>query len=162
MKRLFLMVLLFVAFGAVFAQDDVAQDDIGLMATTNSGLPEGYTEATWLNATADSQVSAAEDDMYEVTLELTGLVPEGLYTVWAVTERLVGMNVEPAGGLPGNEFSADADGNATHTMAVPADNGYDRLVVAYHADDMTHGDNPGAMGEVTFSHVAGPFPNPSM
>lgn len=157
MKNLFLVVLLFIASGAV-----LAQEHMGLMATADSGLPEGYTEETWLDATADSQVSATDDGRYEVALELTGLVPEGLYTVWAVTERLVGMNVEPAGGLPDNEFTADAEGNATHTITVPADNSYDMLVVAYHADDMTHGDNPGAMGEVTFSHVAGPFPSPSM
>lgn len=154
MKRVFLMVLL-VSMMGLFA---VAQE-MGLMATADSGLPEGYTEATWLAATVSSQVSAVADGTYDVTLELGGLVPEGLYTVWAVTERLVGMRVEAAGGLPGNEFSADAEGNATHTISVPADNGYDMLVVAYHADNMTHGDNPGAMGEVTFSHVAGPFPH---
>jgi hypothetical protein len=67
----------------------------------------------------------------------------------------------PGGGVPDNEFRADSDGNAETTFRVPAANDYQRMVIAYHADDQTHGDEPGEMGEITFEHLSGAWPGPA-
>ncbi|NBD33898.1 MAG: hypothetical protein GVY17_13275 [Cyanobacteria bacterium] len=48
-------------------------------------------------------------------------------------------------------------GNATTTITVPANNSYDMIGLAYHADNQTHGNKPGKMGKVTFNHFMGPF-----
>ncbi|ESR24630.1 hypothetical protein [Lutibaculum baratangense] len=105
--------------------------------------------------------AAASSDQHEVTLEATGLVPGGLYTIWWVNSGTFGMDMGPAGGTPANEFRAGDDGGAETTITVPADNDYQMFVVAYHADDRTHGDMPGEMGEVTFEQLMGPWPGPA-
>lgn len=64
----------------------------------------------------------------------------------------------PGGGVSNNDFRADRDGKAEVTIRIPADSGYQRMVVVYHADDATHGEDPGAMGEITFEHLTGPWP----
>jgi hypothetical protein len=150
-------------------QDAIAQNLIAqnqqtsgmLMATADDGTPEDLTEDEWLAATGEVSVSTVEADSYTVTLEASNLVPDGLYTFWWVNKQFIGMDMGPAGGTPGNEFRADSEGNATATITVPADNNYQMLVAAYHADDQTHGEMPGEMGEVTFGHLMGDFPKPN-
>ena len=88
----------------------------------------------------------------------SGRGPEGLYTFWWVNERLAGMDMGRGGGVPGNEFVADAEGEATHNIRVPADNDYQTMVVAYRACDQTHGESPGEMGSETFQHLMGAWP----
>ena len=146
--------------GLVFAQDTGG----ALSVTTDSGTPEGYTEAQWQEASGAATITSQSAEAYTVQLEANGLVPDGLYTTWyvipGVAGTAAGQEVGPAGSLP-NEFRADAQGNATFEFSVPTDNDYRDLVVAYHADDMTHGDAPGAMGEVTFAQLMMGFPGPS-
>jgi hypothetical protein len=134
------------------------QDGSMLMATASDGTPQGMTEEDWMTAQGKVSVSEVNPDSYTVTLEASNLVPNGLYTLWWVNQKLVGMDMGPAGGLPDNEFRADSEGNATTTITVPADNDYQMLVAAYHADDQTHGEMPGKMGEITFGHLMGDFP----
>jgi hypothetical protein len=146
------------------AQNLIAQnqDNSGmLMAAADDGTPTGLTEQEWLAAKGEVSVLEVNSDSYTVTLEASNLVPNGLYTLWWVNKQLVGMNMGPAGGTPNNEFRADSEGNATATITVPADNNYQMLAVAYHADDQTHGEMPGEMGKVTFGHLMGDFPKPN-
>lgn len=135
-----------------------------LSAVADSGVPEAFTEDRWQQASGAATIIAQSAEQYTVRLEAKGLVPDGLYTTWyvipGVAGSAVGQEVGPAGALP-NEFRADADGNAMFELAVPVDNGYRDLIVAYHADDMTHGEMPGEMGAVTFSHLMADFPAPS-
>lgn len=131
---------------------------INLMPTADDGVPEGYTEEEWLGVSGSMYAEVVDDENYTVTVEASGLVPDGLYTLWWMSEGLVGMSMGPAGGVPDNEFRADADGNATVTITVSQDNEYDMIALAYHADDETHGEEPGALGDVTFGHLMGPFP----
>ena len=126
-----------------------------LSAFANDGIPEGLTEQEWLAATGAISISEMDSDNYTVTVEANNLVPDGLYTLWWVNKKLVGMDMGPAGGSPNNEFRADSDGNATTAISVPTNNNYQTLVVAYHADARTHGEMPGEMGQVTFGHLKG-------
>lgn len=132
-----------------------------LSAFANDGIPEGLTEQEWLAATGAISVSEMDSENYTVTVEASNLVPDGLYTLWWVNKKLVGMDMGPAGGSPNNEFRADSDGNATTAISVPANNNYQTLVVAYHADGRTHGEMPGEMGQVTFGHLKGNFARPN-
>lgn len=132
-----------------------------LMANANDGTPKGFTKEKWLTAKGEVSVSPVDANNYTVTLKASNLVPNGLYTFWWVNKKLVGMDMGPAGGTPGNEFRADSKGNATTTITVPANNDYQMLVAAYHADNKTHGEMPGEMGKVTFGHLMGDFPKPN-
>ncbi len=162
------VILIMVTLSLGFAQDTGGTSDMAasaeLSATTDSGTPEAYTEERWQEASGTASVASQSEGEYTVRLEASGLVPDGLYTTWYVIPGIAGTSagqeVGPAGGVP-NEFRADAQGNATFEFAVPAENDYRDLVVAYHADDMTHGEMPGAMGEVTFAHLMTAFPTPS-
>lgn len=138
----------------------IAQNQNGsmLMAAANDGTPQGITEEEWMKAQGKVSVSEVNPDSYTVTLEASNLVPDGLYTLWWVNKKVVGMSMGPAGGLPDNEFRADSEGNAITTITVPANNNYQMLIAAYHADDQTHGEMPGEMGKVTFGHLMGNFP----
>lgn len=146
---------------ASFAQtaaDEMKQ--VELIAADKSGLPEGIAEDQWMQASGEARVLSTENGEASIEVEASGLVPEGLYTIWWVTPQIIGMGMGPAGGTPANEFTADAQGNATTTFGVPAENTYGMMVVAYHADNQTHGDMPGEMGEVTFEQLMGAWPGP--
>lgn len=132
-----------------------------LMASDRSGVPDGFTSEQWQAARGEAEVVTQEDGQDVIEFEASDLVPEGLYTIWWVNEGTFGMDMGPGGGLPDNEFTADAEGNATTTIRVPSDNDYQMMVVAYHADDQTHGESPGEMGAVTFEHLTGPWPGPA-
>jgi hypothetical protein len=144
----------------ITSQIFIAQNQNGsmLMAAANDGTPQGMTEEEWMKAEGKVSVSEVNRDSYTVTLEASNLVPNGLYTLWWVNQKLVGMGMGPAGGLPDNEFRADSEGNATTIITVPTNNDYQMLVAAYHADDQTHGEMPGKMGKITFGHLMGDFP----
>lgn len=129
-----------------------------LMATADDGTPRGLTKEKWLTAKGEISVLPVNANNYQVTLKASNLVPNGLYTFWWVNKKLVGMDMGPAGGISSNEFKADSRGNATATITVPANNNYQILAVAYHADNKTHGQMPGEMGKVTFTHLMGNFP----
>jgi len=132
-----------------------------LKTSTKFGTPEGFSEREWKSATANVTITDANADTYTVQIEASGLVPNGLYTVWWVKDQLVGKAMGPAGGVENNAFRADSEGNATKTVTVPANNDYDMMGLAYHADDQTHGDKPGKMGENAFRHLMGKFVKPS-
>jgi hypothetical protein len=138
-----------------------------LTAAAMDGTPEDADEAAWLEAAGYAYAAAPSEDMAdqtEVTVLLTGLVSEGLYTFWWVNnmEDMDNMSMGPAGGVEANSFSADENGTAAVKIAVAADNDYQTLVVAFHADGETHGEMPGEMGVQTFSHLMGAFPHLTM
>jgi hypothetical protein len=131
---------------------------VTLMAATEHGLPEGFAEEEWLAARGVAFLSGSNTGEDTITVAASGLVPNGIYTLWWVIEEPE-MEVGPAGGLPANTFTADREGNAKAIITAPADHGYQTLLVAYHADYRTYADEPGQMGEVTFSQLMGPFPS---
>jgi hypothetical protein len=139
----------------------IAAASTQLQAKLPDGTPQGFTEQQWKNAQANVTVTDVSDDTYTVKVEASGLVPNGLYTLWYINDQLVGKEMGPAGGVPDNEFRADDEGNATTSITVPANSDYDMMGIAYHADNQTHGDKPGKMGKVTFTHLMGQFVKPS-
>jgi len=138
-----------------------SQSSISLKATASKGTPDGYTEQEWKQAKAKVTITDVSSDTYTIQVEASGLVPDGLYTLWWVKDQIIGKDMGPAGGTPDNEFRADSNGNATTTITVPADHDYGMMGVAYHADDQTHGQKPGKMGETAFRHLMGKFIKPS-
>ena len=116
-----------------------------LTASAEGGLPEGHFEDTLL-AAEGTATPVSEGAPHVVMLEATGLVAAGLYTVWWDNPGIMGMSMGPGGGVPGNEFRADANGNAETILRVPADNDCELMVIAYPADDRIHCTEPGAMG----------------
>lgn len=152
------------AVGVGMMATSLAAEDLPhseLMAADRSGVPADYTHEQWMAAQGKATVVEREADQDVIEFEGSNLVPEGLYTFWWVNPRVIGMDMGPGGGVPENEFTADAEGNATTTIRVPSDNDYEMMVVAYHADDQTHGESPGKMGDVTFEHLMGPWPGPA-
>jgi quercetin dioxygenase-like cupin family protein len=133
------------------------ESTVSLMPAAEHGIPEGFGEDEWLAARGAAFVTASDAGEDSIMVAASGLVPGGIYTMWWVIEEPE-MEVGPAGGLPANTFTADQNGNAMTTITVDADHDYQTLLVAYHADYRTYGDEPGQMGEVTFSQLMGPFP----
>jgi hypothetical protein len=148
------------ALGLGAAAATAAEFETRLAPTDASGVPAPHSAEAWLGAEGIAR-TVTDGEEHAVTLEAMGLVPEGLYTFWWVTPGLLRTAMGPGGGVPGNDFRADADGEAEVTIRVPADNDYAMMVVAYHADDALHGESPGEMGEVTFQHLEGPWPGPA-
>jgi DUF971 family protein len=132
-----------------------------LNPTAGSGTPQGFTQQEWMNAAANVTVTDVSADTYTVKIEANDLVPNGLYTVWWIEDQLIGKAMGPAGGVPDNEVRADNNGNVSTTITVPANNEYDMMGMAYHADNQTHGQKPGKMGETTFRHLMGKFVKPN-
>ncbi len=136
----------------------IAQAGGSLMANANDGTPRGINKDQWLKAKAQVSSTAPNAGNYKVTVNASGLVPNGLYTLWWVNKKAIGMDMGPAGAVPSNEFKANAKGNGSVTITVPANNNYQMLAVAFHADKKTHGQMPGKMGDVTFTQLMGNFP----
>ncbi|QUS60160.1 hypothetical protein IQE94_15165 [Synechocystis sp. PCC 7339] len=136
----------------------IAQASVSLTVNANDGTPQGINKDQWLKAKAQVSSTASSGGNYRVTVNASGLVPNGLYTLWWVNKKPIGMDVGPAGAVPSNEFKADANGNGSVTITVPTNNNYQMLAVAFHADKKTHGQMPGKTGEVTFTQLMGNFP----
>lgn len=129
-----------------------------LMAGDSDGTPTGFTKEQWMTAQGTVSLSPVKNKNYKLTLKAQGLVPNGIYTLWWVNKKVIGMDLGPVGGAANNKFKANGQGNGTATITVPANNNYQMLVVAYHADNKTYGNMPGEMGKITFTHLAGDFP----
>ncbi len=131
-----------------------------LLSTTENGVPKGVDKAAWNKAFGIATMSMGNDGKDTIMVELAGLVPNGLYTLWWVNMKPT-MSMGPANTPPANELKADTKGNASTTFTVPSKNDYQTLFVAFHADGKTHGNEPGKSGVETFSHLMGAFPGPA-
>lgn len=124
------------------------------------GAALGFTLGQWLAATASGNYTV-NGDSAELRLSAQKLVPNGVYTVWC--SRITfppnfGAMHMPCGAPDGSQahLNVDAQGNAMYsvTMApLPASTKETATVIAlaYHSDDKTYGDKPGAFGQS--SHV---------
>ncbi len=131
-----------------------------LNVTTEDGVPKGVEAKAWDKAFGIAEMSMGNDGNDTIMVEVSGLVPNGLYTLWWVNMK-PSMTMGPAAKVPDNQFKTDAHGNASVTFKVPSKNDYQTLFVAFHADGKTHGEDPGKMGVETFSQLMGAFPGPA-
>jgi hypothetical protein len=157
--------LMILGFSAVIPHGVHAQSAMGhrttvLNVTTEDGVPKAVDAKTWDKAFGIAEMSMGSDGSDTIVVEASGLVPDGLYTLWWVNMK-PSMTMGPAVKPPDNEFKADTKGNASISFKVPSKNDYQTLFIAYHADDRTHGADPGKSGVETFSQLMGAFPGPA-
>ncbi len=118
------------------------------------GVPlDGFTLATWLNATGSVTIVAPEPGSPRVTVELDGLRPNGVYSLFEnhFDQNPVGFTPLD-GAATGNTFTADSRGHAKLTVSAPQMLTHDNAVlVVYHSDGMAHGMERGQIG-VTAHH----------
>lgn len=123
------------------------------------GEPLGLTLGQWLRHRGTG-VYTSEESTGKLKLEFSGLVPNGVYTMWHAfialppTTPFSGTLDLPLGARDGSEsvFRADADGNAVfeHTFTPPLEMSdvwtTAMLAINYHSDGKTYGGLPGAFG----------------
>jgi hypothetical protein len=123
------------------------------------GKALGVTLGEWLKARGTGKYSYA-NGVGHLDLEFTGLVPNGVYTLWHAfialppTTPFSGTLDLPLGARDGTEsvFRADAEGNArfVHTFrpGLQMSDVWTKsmLAVAYHSDGSTYGGVPGEFG----------------
>lgn len=128
----------------------------------DAGAPLDFTLGDWLSASGEASLTC-DGEKGQLNASFSGLVPGGLYTMW---NFFAGQNLEkfhtydlPLGAPDGSQsaFRADDKGNAIYEATFePCLQGTSPqlmagLAIAYHSDDMTHGYEPGPMGNK--SHV---------
>ncbi|MBI2009776.1 MAG: hypothetical protein HYS86_01220 [Candidatus Chisholmbacteria bacterium] len=122
------------------------------------GASLGMTLGEWLAAagTGSYQVS---DSKATLSLNMTKLVPSGVYTVWCSRIKLPPEPLvvdTPCGAIDGaeNVFSAGRDGSANFNLTMTplpesTQSTVNVVAVAYHSDGKTYGPNPGPFGQKT-------------
>jgi hypothetical protein len=130
----------------------------GLNTMARNGVPAGWTEATWLSADGEMTVGASEEGKFEVVLELTGLVPEGTYAVWGASRRALNVRISPLVDDTPSQFTATAEGTATHTLSIPTDHNHSLLVISYHPEGISADNEP---GDNAFGQFIAEFPEPA-
>lgn len=123
------------------------------------GQPLGMTLGEWLRHAGTCKYRY-EEGVGHLELELTGLVPNGVYTIWHAfialppTEPFSGTLDLPLGARDGSEsvFTADAKGNASFvhsfTPGLEMSDVWTTSMVAinYHSDGKTYQAYPGEFG----------------
>ena len=128
------------------------------------GKPLGITLGQWLKHQGTGNYSCT-DGKGTLELTFTGLVPNGVYTMWHFfmaippPEPFTGTLDLPLGARDGSEsvFIADENGNArfVHDFMPCLEMSdvwtYGGLAINYHSDGKTYGGHPGTFG--TVSHI---------
>jgi len=138
--------------------------DPGTGGPFRKGRPLGQTVGQWFGA--DGTVTyRCEDGTGTMDVELTGLVPDGVYTMWHFfmamppTRPFIGTYDLPVGDRDGSQsvFRADGRGDARFQrifrpcLQLSAEHLAAGLAVAWHSDGKTWGVEPGPFG--TRTHV---------
>jgi hypothetical protein len=127
-----------------------------------AGSPLDFTLGEWLSASGTATLTCNNGNG-SLRAEFQNLVPDGLYTMWNffAGQQLAKFHTYdlPVGAPDGSEaaFKADEKGHAIYEVSfAPCLQGTTPqlmagLAIAYHSDGMTHGYEPGPMGNK--SHV---------
>ena len=134
----------------------LGEDPLG---PVDKGEELGFTLGDWLPGKATGNYELTEDGA-TLSIDATGLVPNGVYTVWC--SRMVlppepSVVDTPCGAADGSDNVVNADdlGDLTYsiTMDEPlADSTNEEASVfalAYHSDGETYAEDPGEFGKVT-------------
>ena len=128
------------------------------------GESMGMTLGQWLKSTGRGTYTY-RDGEGRLDLRFSGLVPNGVYTMWNVfapvtpPKPFTGMLDLPLGASDGSEsmFRADAEGKAVFTHSFKPGLQFsdvwtnNLLGICYHRDGKIHGGSPGPFG--LYSHV---------
>ena len=123
------------------------------------GAPQGLTLGQWLRH-AGTGTYRCQDGVGTLQTSFSGLVPEGVYTMWHAfialppTEPFSGTLDLPLGARDGSEsaFTADAEGKAAFVHSFrPCLEMSDvwttsMLAINWHSDETTYGGSPGDFG----------------
>ncbi len=120
---------------------------------TAEGKPLNITLGRWLGAGGTSGVEAVGEHADRVTASFTGLLPGGVYSLFAVTFQPSGNTFAPLDGTGiSTNFVALSTGTARATVLTPARLTHaNAILLVYHSDGWTHGASRGAPG-VTAHH----------
>ena len=112
------------------------------------GHPLHMTLGQWLGAKGIVSLTPQSDGREHVSIELTGLVPNGVYSVFEVHFDQSPVGFTPLdGSAKRNTFRADGSGHASLQLDAPAVMTHDNAVlVVYHADGRSWGMQRGAIG----------------
>jgi hypothetical protein len=130
----------------------------------SKGKPLGMTLGAWLHHRGTGSYTYKNGTGY-LDLEFSGLVPNGVYTMWHAfialppTEPFSGTLDLPLGARDGSESVFVADGNGKAKFVHSFKPGLQMsdvwttsmLAINYHSDGKTYGGRPGAFG--TVAHI---------
>lgn len=146
---------------------ELAHDPVNMAAVGpfSKGKDLGFTLGSWLSATGSGSVSCT-DGQGALSASFTGLVPEGVYSMWLFylaipfAEPWATYDL-PFGARDGSEslFTADASGNASFEGSVgtclqgSGSQIAEGLAIAYHSDGEGHGPHMGPAGADAHVHL---------
>ena len=113
-----------------------------------SGQSLGMSLGAWLAAKGQVLLTPQPDGREKVTVVLSGLKPDGRYSLFEnhFDQKPIGFTPLDGNGAD-NDFVADAQGNAVHTTICPTTITHDNAVlVVYHSDGKAHGKLRGEIG----------------
>lgn len=153
--------------------DATAHDPLNLSKSPTGPFAAGealdFTMEDWLAARGEGAYEVV-DGRGTMSLDFTGLVPGGLYTMWCSEMHMQpGPRIldYPCGAPDGSEsaFTADESGEASFRLeadALPASSEevIQILAVAYHSDGQEHGALPGDFGSRTHVQLMHMLPAP--
>jgi hypothetical protein len=142
----------------------------GVNGPYQKGYALNVTLGEWLAATGTGSYQC-NDGQGEITLEFTGLVPNGVYTLWYVfspqppTTPFMTLDL-PLGARDGSQsvISVNADGTASYEatltpcLQMSGEQAATLLALAYHSDGETHGVSPGDFGLNSHIQLLSVFP----
>lgn len=120
------------------------------------GIPAGMTEKSFNAGAGTMRVTPLDKKRTKVDFEFSGLIPNGVYTLWNVTSELPNFKEEPLGteGYGNHGVIADDHGHA-HAVVYLDKRPGDIFLLDYHSD----GKLTGEKGKVVFSGALwGRFP----
>ncbi|MGF6638383.1 hypothetical protein [Paraburkholderia sp. 35.1] len=120
---------------------------------TATGQRMNLTLGAWLGARGEAILTPQPDGREKVTVVLSGLKPNGHYSLFEnhFNEKPIGFTPLDGSGQD-NDLVADAEGNAALTTIAPVPLTHDNAVlVVYHSDGKSHGKQRGEIG-VTAHH----------
>ena len=117
------------------------------------GKPLGFALGAWLGAKGTATVTPVSTLLTHVTLNFTGLVPDGVYSLFENHFSPTGVTFTPLDGAgKANTFTASDAGAASLTVDVPGPLTHaNAILLVYHSDGSAHGTSRGQPG-VTAHH----------
>ena len=139
------------------AEAGILTQTVGLTPFDPEGTPKDISKEEWLKASGGMKITYYPDGTALFMLKASGLVPNGIYTVWEIYS-LNPKKDRPLGGGRNNVFLANSNGVGVITIRIdhfPQG----KMAIDYHADGEIHGITAGIGGKTVFGHMIATFPD---